>query len=112
MIAGTGSVRDVLTIKYGLDADNRPIFEGETLYMGGRSWSEQIKDENETVCVDCNETDYFGTFRVAVTRWCLFGVEIYRRTDAVNFRCLECLHDHDPVTYPHANLDDAFGGDK
>ena len=97
------------TVRYGLSKDNRPAFEGMTIYKGRIPFEQRVKDRVEPVCDYCDERAMSGVYSVAVTEW-WFVVRLRRRVDAINFECLSCLHERDPVTYPVADLMDAAGG--
>lgn len=96
----TGTDRHVVTVQHGLGPDNGPAYEGELLVTGPVPFAERIKRRYDRTCTDCGETAFHGEYRVAVTDRRLLGVRLHRRTDAVTFTCLSCLHEIYPTEYP------------
>lgn len=103
----------VITISVGLTEDKKPILCSERLHKGGLSFRDRIREYKTRDCVLCErEKSYLsGEFSVGVTEWSVLGLRLYRRVDFVNFRCLKCLHERNPQTYPYPNMEAAYGSD-
>lgn len=106
-----GKRQRTVEVKRGLTDDNEPMFEGVTLHKGKIQFSERIKQTADCDCVTCGQHSSTGVYKVGVTEYGLL-IRIFRTIDFINYTCLSCLNDSDPVTYPYQGLDEYLGGIK
>lgn len=98
-----GKRNTTLTVKAGLNDDNEPCFEGLRMYNGRLPLQERIKRKHERECVECAPDDHpkHGIFTIGLAKWSVIGLPVWKAVKFVNFRCIRCLHEEDPITFPY-----------